>query len=70
MHSLTQEVDIEVEGGIDQAHAEPHHTKGDDLWAEGQDHSPDGQDAVGYNKAGEKLSWLFHLFPQRSTKIK
>ena len=62
MHSLTQEVDVEVEGGVDEAHAEPHHAEGDDLWAEGQDHSPNSQDAVGYNEAGERHHGCFICF--------
>ena len=55
MHSLTQEVNVEVEGGVDEAHAEPHHAEGDDLWAEGQDHSPHSQYAVGYYEAGKRV---------------
>ena len=65
MHLLTQKVDVEVECGVDQAHAEPHHTEGDDLWAEGEDNPSDGQDAVGDDEAREQALYQEFAFRLR-----
>ena len=52
-YDLTQEVDVEVECWVDEAHEEPRHAEGDDLGAEGEDDTPDGQDGVGDDEAVE-----------------